>query len=138
MDTNLVATFCGGPGRVFSSRDLRRSHVAVFVFKQKTARPELNQARRLNKNDVVICICCVTLYPVSRSSLRGALIKNFFTFQITHFQFRKVHENLVTTQPARKPNARFFCDLGSLTHIRLPLQLPHLCRRAASHVLDQV
>lgn len=43
-------------GRVLSSRTYV---AATSQFKQKTARPELNQARRLNKNDVVLCICSV-------------------------------------------------------------------------------
>lgn len=75
-------------GRVLSSRNLRRSHVAVFVFKQKTARPESDQARRLNKNDdVVLCIWCESISRV-RSSLLG-LHYVVRTSQIsTHFKTR--------------------------------------------------
>jgi hypothetical protein len=68
-------------GRIFSSWNLRRSHVARFVFKQKTAQPESNQARRLNKNDdVVLCIWCESVSRVAVITARREIQKIFRTF----------------------------------------------------------
>jgi hypothetical protein len=80
--------------------DLRRSHITVFVFKEKTAQPEPNQARRLDKNGVDFCISCESVSRIN-FILRRVRDRQIGTFQITHFQSRKVHENLVGAQPAR-------------------------------------
>jgi hypothetical protein len=63
-------------GRVLSSMDLRRSHITVFVFKEKTAQPEPNQARRLFKNGGGLVHIFVNLYPVSRSFCVARAFKN--------------------------------------------------------------
>ena len=88
-------------GRVLSSMDLRRSHIAVFVFKQKTAQPEPNQARRLNKKRSGLVHIFVNLYPVIVIVFAVGALQKIRTLINTHFQSRKVHENLVGTQPAR-------------------------------------
>jgi hypothetical protein len=43
-------------GRVLSSWTPHRDRYPVFIFKEKTAQPELNQARRSSKNGAVLCI----------------------------------------------------------------------------------
>lgn len=82
-------------------RHRRRCHYTVLIFKEKTARPELNQARRPKKNGVDLCISVRISFPFFRSSsvLRGS---SYAAFTNTLLQSRKVHENLTCTQPARQ------------------------------------
>lgn len=82
-------------------RHRRRCHCTVLIFKEKTARPELNQARRPKKNGVDLCISVRISFPFFRSSsvLRGS---SYAAFTNTLLQSRKVHENLTCTQPARQ------------------------------------
>lgn len=64
---NLVATFL----RVSGVSSAPFSNIAAtsrfFFFKEKTARPEKFQARRLSKNGVVLCIFVRICIPFCRS-----------------------------------------------------------------------
>ena len=65
------------------------------------------------------------------AALRGFF---FHAFASTPFQSRKVHENLVNAQQARKNFAGFFYRIGAAIRIRLPIRsrrTPHRRMRGA-------
>ena len=125
-------------GRVLSSRNLRRSHVAVFVFKQKTARPESDQARRLNKNDVVLCILCDSVSRISVITARCELQKFIALFKTRIFKFVKYTKTLsVRNQHDRDSRAFFTFNARQLTHAHRFKLLTCVAARA-SRALNRV
>lgn len=84
-----------------------------LTLKQKTARPEPDQARRSIKNSVVSAYLCDSVSCLA-SCFAARAYQKIRRFANTLFQFRKVHENLVVAQPARYGITRiFFCVLRS-------------------------
>ncbi|MBA5688141.1 hypothetical protein [Rugamonas apoptosis] len=59
----------------------------------------------------------------------------FHAFASTPFQSRKVHENLVGAQQARKDFASFFYRIGATTRMRLPIRSRRARRRYARMTL---
>jgi hypothetical protein len=64
----------------------------------------------------------VNLYPVIVIVSAVCAFQKNRTFTNTHFQSRKVHENLVGTQPAREVFTRFFSSICSPSHIPMALR----------------
>jgi len=56
VDIQILVRWLVVVGRVLSSWTPHRDRYPVFNFKEKTAQPEFNQARRSSKNGAVLCI----------------------------------------------------------------------------------
>lgn len=112
-------------GRVFSSMTFVAATIA-FDSNKKPPCPKPGQARRLVENGVGLCISVIQC-PVRRS---------LFTF--TLFHVRKVHENLIGTQPAHRRIARFFSSYARQFTYTPRIAAIHLYRRTALRAPDQV
>nr|GEU28099.1 hypothetical protein [Tanacetum cinerariifolium] len=98
----------------------------AFDSNKKPPCPKPGQARRLVENGVGLCISVVQC-PVRRS---------LFTF--TLFHVRKVHENLIGTQPAHRRIARFFSSYARQFTYTLRIAVIDLFRRTARRARARV
>jgi hypothetical protein len=98
----------------------------AFDSNKKPPCPKPGQARRLVENGVGLCISVIQC-PVRRS---------LFTF--TLFHVRKVHENLIGTQPAHRRIARFFSSYARQFTYTPRIAAIALRRRTSQRALDRV
>ena len=80
----------------------------------------------------------VNLYPVIAIVFAVAALQKNRTFINTHFQSRKVHENLVGAQPAREVFARFFSSYARHFTYAWRFTLARLRHRGAMCALNRV
>ena len=80
----------------------------------------------------------VNLYPVIAINFCVCALQKKRSFINTHFQSRKVHENLVGTQPAREVFVRFFSSYARHFTYAWQFALARLRHRGAMCALNRV